>query len=168
MAHSGLLATRKAVSVVREIISTNRHGIGEGVKKDSKDILEKKKEILRGAKNHLKLETSYANWNNALKLSPVFSHHEDFGIAKELYRYICDSLEPSINYFWWLKTNRPEEKRSEKECMIAWIDWMISCLNEDLQALAEEERRRRDWNPITHPDGPPRAECDRTIIIKLY
>jgi len=140
------------------------------MKQDSKEVIEKKLDILSGAKNHLALEKSFADWNNALKLSPEFRHAECYGIRKELHRYICDALEPSVNYFWWLKTHRPDETRSEKECMIAWIDWMMARLSEDLQAIVDEERRRRNWNPITHPDGPPgsRTAQNRTIIIELH
>lgn len=136
-------------------------------KGDSKDFLENKISVLRGAKTYLNRDDSMVEWSCALMLGPQYRNHEYHSAAKALHRYLCDALEPSDNYLRWLKINRPEEERSVRECMIVWADWMIGCLREDLQAIQDEERRRRNWNPITHPDGPPSPPEDRSIIIKL-
>jgi len=128
-------------------------------KGDSKEFIEYKVAVLRGAINYLNRDDSMDSWWHALPLDR--RNNEYYDAAQALHRYIIDALEPSLNYFWWLKQHRPEEKRSLKECMIAWAEWMISCLREDSDAIWEEERRRRN------SDGSPRPREERTIIIKL-
>jgi hypothetical protein len=135
-------------------------------KGDSKTMLENKMAVLRGAKTYLNGDDAIVEWSYALRLGPQFRNHEYHSAAKALHSYLCDALECG-NYSRWLKLNRPEEKRSEKECMIAWAEWMYNCLREDLHAMEEEERRRKNWNPITHPYGPAHTPDNRTIIIKL-
>lgn len=56
--------------------------------------------------------------------------------AQQLRKYIHAALDEETFYTGWLKQNgHPYDAHSAKQGRLAWIDWMVACLEEDINEL---------------------------------
>jgi hypothetical protein len=114
-------------------------------KKDSIKMLEAKIEVLQRARKKFKtgmypgicsaIFSSYNCWHER--------HLDAAGMA--LTDYISESLGNRAAYLGqWLSVDRPQLSRSDKNMKkyrLQWIDWMLSCLREDLASKTTKTRR---------------------------
>lgn len=108
--------------------------------KATQDKIDNKKlkiEALKKAKNIVE-KPSY----NAGICSALWHYNTcSYDIANQLTNYISRSLSGSNYLEGWLTRNLPanakvyDNRKKVKATRLAWIDWMIACLQEDIDKL---------------------------------
>lgn len=91
----------------------------------------KKIELLKKAKRFIG-DRFFEGICSALESAASLSGVEYKKDAKELRQYISVNLE---GYDWlgsWIRIKRPKYKGTLKQARVAYIDWMITCYEEDI------------------------------------
>lgn len=108
-------------------------------KKDSVEMLKNKIEVLKRTKKNFKKAPvgTYPGLCSAINSSYHWLDEEHLEkAANQLVDYISKSLKSNTYLYYWLHWNRPNlltDGSKMKKYRLQWLDWMIACLEEDLQ-----------------------------------
>jgi hypothetical protein len=104
-------------------------------KKDSIEMLEAKIEVLQRARKKIK-SGEFRGICAAIYWSYYLTEESKYRLAANNLRdYISKRLGNYVYLDQWLERDQPELSRnanSMKRYRLQWIDWMLSCLREDL------------------------------------